>query len=209
MRSQSGGDRKGDDALASIFWLFYFVDSLTTQNPSSLNCWDWLRHPHDPECRIGNGWMDHQINFKLTNPVLPLKSLSPFSLFVISMTDVQFNYMHECFERVFCELKWRKEVRINLLLYYKPFICAPKSYLHVFFVFLQVEEEATDKDNKNCSKDGMCGKVKRCLPLSILQCSDCTRLCVVLLTVVSVAEYFPAAETQKGWRHLGREIVTS
>ncbi|KAF3839721.1 hypothetical protein F7725_018438 [Dissostichus mawsoni] len=43
-----------------------------------------------------------------------------------------FNYMHECFERVFCELKWRKEV----------------------------EEEATDKDNKNCSKDGMCGKMK-------------------------------------------------
>ncbi|XP_039608125.1 sorting nexin-27-like isoform X1 [Polypterus senegalus] len=36
-----------------------------------------------------------------------------------------FNYMHECFERVFCELKWRKEV----------------------------EEEVTDKDNKNCSKD--------------------------------------------------------
>lgn len=58
-----------------------------------------------------------------------------------------FNYMHECFERVFCELKWRKEV----------------------------EEEATDKDNKNCSKD----------------------------------EYFPAAEAQKGWRHLGREIITS
>ncbi|XP_039885735.1 sorting nexin-27b isoform X3 [Simochromis diagramma] len=58
-----------------------------------------------------------------------------------------FNYMHECFERVFCELKWRKEV----------------------------EEEATDKDNKNCSKD----------------------------------EYFPAAEAQKGWGHLGREIVTS
>ncbi|KAJ8354823.1 hypothetical protein SKAU_G00223900 [Synaphobranchus kaupii] len=41
-----------------------------------------------------------------------------------------FNYMHECFERVFCELKWRKEV----------------------------EEEATDKDNRNCSKDGMCSK---------------------------------------------------
>ncbi|XP_064204665.1 sorting nexin-27a [Anguilla rostrata] len=36
-----------------------------------------------------------------------------------------FNYMQECFERVFCELKWRKEV----------------------------EEEATDKDNKNCGKD--------------------------------------------------------
>lgn len=33
-------------------------------------------------------------------------------------------------------------------------------------VFLQVEEEATDKDNKNCSKDGMCGKVRLCLPLS-------------------------------------------
>lgn len=25
---------------------------------------------------------------------------------------MQFNYMHECFERVFCELKWRKEVRV-------------------------------------------------------------------------------------------------
>lgn len=24
----------------------------------------------------------------------------------------------------------------------------------------QVEQEATDKDNKNCSKDGMCGKVR-------------------------------------------------
>lgn len=60
-----------------------------------------------------DGWMDYQINYKLTNPILPLKSLPPFSLFVISMTDVQFNYMHECFERVFCELKWRKEVSIH------------------------------------------------------------------------------------------------
>ncbi|KAM9404905.1 sorting nexin-27b isoform 1-T1 [Salvelinus alpinus] len=58
-----------------------------------------------------------------------------------------FNYLHECVERVFCELKWRKEV----------------------------EEEAVDKDNKNCSKD----------------------------------EYLPAVETQKGWRHLGGEIITS
>ncbi|XP_030320933.1 LOW QUALITY PROTEIN: sorting nexin-27 [Calypte anna] len=41
-----------------------------------------------------------------------------------------FNYMHECFERVFCELKWRKEV----------------------------EEEASDKDNQNCSKDNVCSK---------------------------------------------------
>ncbi|XP_067425829.1 sorting nexin-27 isoform X2 [Emydura macquarii macquarii] len=47
-----------------------------------------------------------------------------------------FNYMHECFERVFCELKWRKEV----------------------------EEEATDKDNKNCSKDNMCSKDQRFIP---------------------------------------------
>uniref|UniRef100_A0AAY4DGA6 Uncharacterized protein n=1 Tax=Denticeps clupeoides TaxID=299321 RepID=A0AAY4DGA6_9TELE len=39
-----------------------------------------------------------------------------------------FNYMHECFERIFCELKWRKEV----------------------------EEEASDKDNKNCSNNGKC-----------------------------------------------------
>ncbi|CAL1611089.1 unnamed protein product [Knipowitschia caucasica] len=41
-----------------------------------------------------------------------------------------FNYMQECFERIFCELKWRKEV----------------------------EEDAVDKDNKNYSRDGMCGK---------------------------------------------------
>lgn len=33
-------------------------------------------------------------------------------------------------------------------------------------MFFQVEEEATDKDNKNCSKDGMCGKVRLCLPPS-------------------------------------------
>ena len=33
-------------------------------------------------------------------------------------------------------------------------------------LFRQVEEEATDKDNKNCSKDGMCGKLRLCLPLS-------------------------------------------
>lgn len=36
-----------------------------------------------------------------------------------------FNYMHECFERVFCELKWRTEVK----------------------------EDTIDKDNKNYSKD--------------------------------------------------------
>ncbi|OXB53793.1 hypothetical protein ASZ78_000039 [Callipepla squamata] len=44
--------------------------------------------------------------------------------------QLEFNYMHECFERVFCELKWRKEV----------------------------EEEATDKDNQNCSTDAVCSK---------------------------------------------------
>uniref|UniRef100_A0A673ISI7 Sorting nexin-27 n=1 Tax=Sinocyclocheilus rhinocerous TaxID=307959 RepID=A0A673ISI7_9TELE len=37
-----------------------------------------------------------------------------------------FNYMHECFERIFCELKRRKEV----------------------------EDEASDKGNKNCSNNG-------------------------------------------------------
>ncbi|XP_043935143.1 sorting nexin-27 [Protopterus annectens] len=44
--------------------------------------------------------------------------------------ELEFNYMHECFERVFCELKWRKEV----------------------------VEETTDKDNRNCSKDSICNK---------------------------------------------------
>lgn len=33
------------------------------------------------------------------------------SLYLLCVADIQFNYMHECFERVFCELKWRKEVR--------------------------------------------------------------------------------------------------
>lgn len=91
---------------------------------------------------------------------------------------------------------------------------------------LQVEEEATDKDNKNCSKDGMCGKVRLCLPLSSLipviilllflfWCFIqflfllCLSLCFLPLVSVSITEYFPAAEAQKGWGHLGREIVTS
>lgn len=37
--------------------------------------------------------------------------------YVLNVNDVshsQFNYMHECFERVFCELKWRKEVQCFL-----------------------------------------------------------------------------------------------
>lgn len=29
----------------------------------------------------------------------------------------------------------------------------------LFFSLVKVEEEATDKDNKNCSKDNMCSKV--------------------------------------------------
>lgn len=37
---------------------------------------------------------------KAWRPVLTTLFVSP-----------QFNYMHECFERVFCELKWRKQVR--------------------------------------------------------------------------------------------------
>lgn len=39
----------------------------------------------------------------------PAKSVS------VAMFFFQFNYMHECFERVFCELKWRKEVILNNL----------------------------------------------------------------------------------------------
>nr|XP_015224306.1 PREDICTED: sorting nexin-27 [Lepisosteus oculatus] len=63
-----------------------------------------------------------------------------------------FNYMHECFERVFCELRWRKEVGCE------------------FWGGVRV-----------------CG-----------------------LKGLSLSEYLPAVEvTQKGWRHLGGEIVTS
>lgn len=57
-------------------------------------------------------------------------------------------------------------------------------------VCLQVEEEDVDKDNKNCSKDGMCSKVRRCLSLVqqqpgpvwvcvLLECV-CMRLCVCI-----------------------------
>lgn len=49
------------------------------------------------------------------------------------MTNVQFNYMHECFERVFCELKWRKEVKRKppppQKRWFKPDICVLGSYL--------------------------------------------------------------------------------
>lgn len=92
------------------------------------------------------------------------------SLYLLCVADVQFNYMHECFERVFCELKWRKEVRTISkhcnVFYYKPL---GASLTPAMCMFLQVEEEATDKDNKNCSKDGMCGKVRLCLPLSSIR----------------------------------------
>lgn len=38
----------------------------------------------------------------------------------VRISVVQFNYMHECFERVFCELKWRKEVRTVYFLSHQP-----------------------------------------------------------------------------------------
>uniref|UniRef100_A0A8C8K255 Sorting nexin 27a n=1 Tax=Oncorhynchus tshawytscha TaxID=74940 RepID=A0A8C8K255_ONCTS len=47
-----------------------------------------------------------------------------------------FNYMHECFERVFCELKWRKRVGVTpfLLLQYTTNCLYPKWYLILFIV---------------------------------------------------------------------------
>lgn len=85
------------------------------------------------------------------------------SLFPLCASTLQFNYMHECFERIFCELKWRKEVNANP---YLKFPFALEFIIQCLLLYLQVEEEATDKDNKNCSKDGMCGKVRLCLPLN-------------------------------------------
>lgn len=73
-------------------------------------------------------------------------------------------------------------------------------------VFVQVEEEATDKDNKNCSKDGMCGKVRLCLPLF---CTVDVNLECVSETDLAFTEYLPAVETQKGWRHMNEEIISS
>lgn len=108
---------------------------------------------------------------KAWRPVLTTLCVSP-----------QFNYMHECFERVFCELKWRKQVRSRshppafreaswlaakfqcLNLAFCPsaiiqcglLIVFVKSFTFNLFYFLcgQVEEEASDKDNKNCSNNG-------------------------------------------------------
>uniref|UniRef100_A0A8C7GXU1 Sorting nexin 27 n=1 Tax=Oncorhynchus kisutch TaxID=8019 RepID=A0A8C7GXU1_ONCKI len=47
-----------------------------------------------------------------------------------------FNYMHECFERVFCELKWRKQVRVTpfLLLQYTTNWMYPKWHPILFIV---------------------------------------------------------------------------
>ncbi len=72
-------------------------------------------------------------------------------------------------------------------------------------IFSQVEEEAMDKDNKNCSKDGMCGKVRLCLPPSWPQWS----LILSSETCLSLTEYLPNVETQKGWRHMNEEIISS
>uniref|UniRef100_A0A8C2B4Q7 Sorting nexin 27a n=1 Tax=Cyprinus carpio TaxID=7962 RepID=A0A8C2B4Q7_CYPCA len=61
-----------------------------------------------------------------------------------------FNYMHECFERIFCELKWKKEV---LITYFSVVVSLPfLSFVVNEFLFdmLKVEDEASDKDNKNC-----------------------------------------------------------
>lgn len=97
--------------------------------------------------------------------------------------------MHECFERVFCELKWRKQVRttpflflsgkhmttcqvwnsiLSLLLEFSLQIQKATNVFSSGFCFRllilyctvliafhwQVEEEASDKDNKNCSNNG-------------------------------------------------------
>ncbi len=43
-------------------------------------------------------------------------------------------------------------------------------------------------------------------PLPLFSVSEF--VCLVMIAL-SIAEYFPAAEAQKGWRHLGREIITS
>lgn len=99
----------------------------------------------------------------------------------------QFNYMHECFERVFCELKWRKQVRTTPFLFLSGKHMTPCQVwnskhsllfevswqiqyatntfssgccfmwydsFYMCFSWCQVEEEASDKDNKNCSNNG-------------------------------------------------------
>lgn len=84
---------------------------------------------------------------------------SPWIVCLCSL--LQFNYMHECFERIFCELKWKKEV---LITYFSVVISLPfLSFVVNEFLFdmLKVEDEASDKDNKNCSNNG---KKKTLLP---------------------------------------------
>lgn len=57
-------------------------------------------------------WGSSGQKFKgLDGPVVP----GPAKSVSVAMFFFQFNYMHECFERVFCELKWRKEVILNKL----------------------------------------------------------------------------------------------
>lgn len=82
--------------------------------------------------------------------------------------------MHECFERVFCELKWRKEVTTISCLHA---VWVHKKTFNQPLCF-QVEEEAIDKDNKNCSKDGMCGKVR--LPVWVQVNLFCLCVCRIV-----------------------------
>lgn len=63
-------------------------------------------------------------------PVVPgLEKSVSVALFFASIFFFffQFNYMHECFERVFCELKWRKEVILDnlelIFFIFKIFVC--------------------------------------------------------------------------------------
>ncbi|TTB12812.1 Sorting nexin-27 [Bagarius yarrelli] len=100
-----------------------------------------------------------------------------------------FNYMHECFERVFCELKWRQEVCCDA--FDRVTGCIFVECVLTMLCF-QVEEEATDKDNKNCSKDGMCSKVKQCctrVQLGILLLSCCVCVPTIIHSQQAVSSF--------------------
>lgn len=114
-------------------------------------------------------YLTHNYNHMVCVRNCSSRSLSCKPMFV----SPQFNYMHECFERVFCELKWRKQVRSRSLPPLSGSRChslaKPKDLNlagnatrpppgppgpDLFSLPVQVEEEASDKDNKNCSNNG-------------------------------------------------------
>lgn len=74
--------------------------------------------------------VDKRFFIRISNSFAKINTIFSINVFFCVLNNVQFNYMHECFERVFCELRWRKEVkRSTQKRWFKPDIFVLNSYL--------------------------------------------------------------------------------